>query len=220
MKIATWNVARPTKNSKRIPEILDHIKNVDADILVLTETNDFLDLGNSYNCFYSSKPEEDIFKEGEKRIAIYSKYPAIGPIETFRSDTSICINFDTPIRHIAVYGTIIGNTGNKSKDFIIDLNAQLNDFDRIGKTNNLCICGDLNTSFSDNYYFTNEGRDKLNKAFETLELLNLTAGIHENIDHIILPKKLIDNKNIVNGKWNKPVDKKLSDHMGVFVIIS
>lgn len=221
MKIATWNVARPTKNSKRIPEILEHIKNVDSDILVLTETNELLDLGNAYNCFYSTKPQDDNnYKEGETRIGIYSKYKSVGDIETFRSDTSICINFETPIGNIAVYGTVIGITGNRSKDFTDDLNAQLADFDRIGKQNNLCICGDLNMSFSDNYYFTNEGRDRLNEAFDKFELSNLTANISKNIDHIILPQKLISSKNVVNGTWNKPIDKKLSDHVGVYVIIS
>lgn len=220
MKIATWNVERPTKNSKRIPEILDYLQKLDADILVLTETNEILNLGASYNFFYATKPQDDNnYKEGETRICIYSKYKTIGQIETFRSDTGICVNFDTPLGNIAVYGTVIGVTGNKGDSFKTDLELQLADFNRISKTNNLCICGDLNTSFSDNYYFTNEGRDKLNNAFDTLALLNLTANIPKNIDHIILPKKLLTNTKTFIGTWNQDIDKKLSDHMGVFAII-
>ena len=37
MKIATWNIERPTKNDKKIPVIEDILKNVNADILILTE---------------------------------------------------------------------------------------------------------------------------------------------------------------------------------------
>lgn len=219
MKIATWNVARPTKNSKRVPLILDHLKSVDADILILTETNEMLDLGNQYNFFHSTKPQETFYTDGEKRVSIYSKYKSTGQIETFRSDTSICINFDTPLGNLAVYGTIIGINGNKRKNFITDLEEQLFDFERIAKTNNLCIGGDLNMTFTDNYYFTIDGRAKLNKAFDELSLTNLTADIPENIDHIILPNKFFNTKEGV-GTWNNPVDKKLSDHKGVFVTVS
>ena len=74
-------------------------------------------------------------------------------------------------------------------------------------------------TFSDNYYFTTDGRDKLNKAFTELELTNLTADIRENIDHIILPTKFFNSKETA-GTWNDPVDKKLSDHKGVFVTIT
>ncbi len=219
MKIATWSVARPTQNSKRVPLILNHLKKVDADILILTETNEILDLDNQYNFFHSTKPQEIFYKDGENRVSIYSKYKSAGQIETFRSDTSICINFDTPLGNIAVYGTIIGINGNKRKDFITDLEEQLSDFERISKVNNLCIAGDLNITFSDNYYFTKDGRGKLNKAFDKFELTNLTADIPKNIDHIILPTKFFNTKEIP-GTWNNPVDKKLSDHMGVFVNIS
>ena len=219
MKIATWNVARPTKKSKRVPLILDHLKSVDADILILTETNEMLDLGNQYNSFHSTKPQEPFYKDGEKRVSIYSKYRSNGQIETFRSDTSICINFDTPLGNISVYGTIIGINGNKRKNFITDLEEQLFDFERIAKTNNLCISGDLNMTFFDNYYFTNDGRDRLNKAFDKLGLTNLTADIPQNIDHIIVPNKFFNAKESVDT-WNNPVEKKLSDHIGVFAIIS
>ena len=77
MKIATWNIERPTKNDKKIPLILDILKTVNADILILTETNEFLSLDNDYNCFHSTNAKESFYTEGEKRVSIYSKYNSI-----------------------------------------------------------------------------------------------------------------------------------------------
>lgn len=151
-------------------------------------------------------------------ILLSFKFPLILQFDTFRSDTSICVRFFTPLGELSVYGTVIGIYGNRNSGFLEDLDLQMEDFDKLAQTNNFCIGGDLNTSFSDNYYFTQEGRLKLNTAFAKLDLLNLTACIPQNIDHIILTKNLIGERNIKIETWN--LDKKLSDHMGVAVEIS
>jgi endonuclease/exonuclease/phosphatase family metal-dependent hydrolase len=215
MKIATWNLERPTKSTKRNQKIIDCLKKIDADILILTETNEVIKWSDDYNHFYSKNLPETYYKTGEKRVSIYSKFPPGEQHETFRNDTSICINFHTPLGELAIYATVIGINGNRRKDFIADLDQQSIDFKKIANSNNLCICGDLNMSFSDNYYFTKEGREKLNNVFNTLNLLNLTANIAENIDHIVLPKKITGTKNTKLETWN--TDKKLSDHIGVSV---
>ena len=44
MKIATWNLERLRKNGKKTEEIIRILKTLNADILVLTEINDFIDL--------------------------------------------------------------------------------------------------------------------------------------------------------------------------------
>jgi hypothetical protein len=219
MKIAAWNIERPIKTSKRIPVIIACLKEIDPDILILTETNECIDLGDEYNVFHTGKPSEDFYKEGERRTSIYSKYQSIGQIKTFRDNTSICMNLQTPFGTLAVYGTIIGNNGNRRKDFIQDLDQQLLDYDSIAVNGNLCIAGDLNMSFADNYYFTEEGRNKLNVSFKKNNLINLTGEIENNIDHIILSKNFIGERKSSLQKWNYPVDKKLSDHIGICVII-
>lgn len=71
-------------------------------------------------------------------------------------------------------------------------------------------------TFSDNYYYTKEGRNKLNAIFDKLEMTNLTAGIVRNIDHIVISKNFISG-NPTMIKWNDPIDKKISDHMGIAV---
>lgn len=218
MKIATWNIERPTKNHKRIPLILDILKTVNADILILTETNEFLSLDNDYNCFHSTNAKEKFYTKGEKRVSIYSKYNSVGHIKIFRDDTSICTILETPLGDLAIYGTIIGIEGNRKPNFEEDLDQQILDFEKIAKENNLCISGDFNISFGDNYYFTENGREKINASFAKVDLKNLTSEIPQNIDHIALTKNFITGKSITIDTWN--LDKTLSDHIGVSVTVA
>jgi len=55
----------------------------------------------------------------------------------------------------------------------------------------MVIAGDFNIYFTDNYYYTKDGRDKLNKAFSEFGLLNLTAHMAQNIYHIVTSKELV-----------------------------
>ena len=218
MKIATWNLERVVKNSTKSLTIIESLKNINADILILTETNEFIDLGEDYNILHSTKLTVTLYKEGERRVSIYSKYKILGQSETFNNETSICSTLATPFGKLAVYGTIIGIFGNRNENFNTDLDKQLLDFEKFSKQENICIAGDFNISFFDNYYFTETGRLKLNSAFENLHLRNLTKNIAENIDHIVMTEKFIENCNFKTETWN--LDKKLSDHIGVCVTIS
>ena len=113
---------------------------------------------------------------------------------------------------------MIGIKGNRGHNFNEELDMQLLDFERISAKANLCIAGDMNMTFSDNYYFTQEGRQKLNDVFEKLDLNNLTATILENIDHIIIGQNFLKDYSIKLDTWN--LDKKLSDYIGVCVTIT
>ncbi len=215
MKIATWNLERPTKQSSRLTKIQDILITLDADILILTETNRFIDLGSSYYSFHSSSLSNQMYKEGEIRSSIYSKYPSLAKISTFNEETSICEVLDTPIGNIAVYATIIGIYGNRHPNFKTDLELQLLDFKSIGTQYPICIVGDFNMSFCDNYYYTKEARDKLNKSFNELGLVNLTDKVQNNIDHIAISQGLLNVSEANCQVWN--LDKKLSDHIGLMV---
>jgi len=176
-------------------------------------------LGNQYQVLHTLKPTAGFSYAAEERsVSIFSKYPAVRQLETFRHDTSICNVLQTPFGELAVYGTIIGNPGNRESSFNVDLDNQLNDCKRIAALNNLCIAGNFNISVCDNYYFTRIGRDKLNTSFKKLNLENYTEIIPNNIDHIILPKAFVIEKKEVPEYWNE--DKKLSDHLGVSIRIN
>lgn len=217
MKIATWNLERPNKSTNRNQSIIDCLTRINADILILTETNEIIDFGETYSYFHTSRLKEPYYKQGERRVSIYSKYSSVEEIETFNADTAVCVKLNTPLGDLVVYGTVIGIYGNRRQSFNTDLDEQLLDFYRIGKANHYCISGDLNMTFSDNYYFTKEGRQKLITSFEQLNLINLTANIPENIDHIVISKTFLGDRQIKIETWNK--DKKLSDHIGVAVEI-
>ncbi len=217
MKIATWNLERPEKDSTRLSQIQEILVSLNADILILTETNKFIDLGSQYHSFHSADLSDSMYSEGEVRSSIYSKYPSLGRIRTFNEETAICETLDTPSGKIALYATIIGIYGNRHPSFKTDLELQIQDFKRIGSQYPLCIAGDFNISFGNNYYFTKDGRDKLNKAFGELGMANLTKSVENNIDHIIVSDGLVGEGKVGVETWN--MNKNLSDHIGVMVEI-
>ncbi len=221
MKIATWNVERPSKSSPKTVEIINILKSLNADIIVLTETNEFIDLGEEYKVYHTAALQDPMYKKGERRVSIFTRYPQpenVSFYETFNAETSICAHLDTPIGRLAVYGTIIGIYGNREKSFIADLEAQLNDIENVGsKVRSFCFIGDLNMSFADSYYFTQEGRIKLITAFDKSGLKNYTTNQPNNIDHIVLSKHFVGDRSVEWSDWNK--EKKLSDHKGVMIEI-
>lgn len=97
-----------------------------------------------------------------------------------------------------------------------DLRSQMNDIRRlanmVGKP--VCIIGDYNLSFADNYYFTGAGRTFLLDAFADVWIELLTGNVKECIDHIAVSKGFLGGcKQIQIEEWNH--DKTLSDHKGI-----
>jgi hypothetical protein len=125
MKIGTWNIERQMKLSKNYNTLIDTLKAINTDILILTETSEEIELGEEYSVLHTTKPTESFYKEGETRVSIVSKFLSIAQIETFRSETSICNILQTNIGELAVYGTIIGNFGNRESSFKVDLENKL-----------------------------------------------------------------------------------------------
>ncbi len=60
----------------------------------------------------------------------------------------------------------------------------------------MCICGDFNCSFSDNYYFTKPGRETLLRTFSEHDIELLTKNEAECIDHIAVSKNFVTNNGI------------------------
>ena len=217
MKIANWNVER-LKHKRELGEITKILTELDADILVLTETDSQIKL-DKYKSIISTKGlsplDSAYYKETENRVTIFSKYKIINKFETFNQYTSTCIELETGQGSLIVYGTIIGIYGNRNKNFNHDLEFQLKDFNQFSSKGNFCIVGDYNISFGDNYYFTNEGRNKLNENFKKNDIEVLTRNIDKCIDHIAISSKFTNGTTIQKGEWNK--SKSLSDHKGIWV---
>jgi endonuclease/exonuclease/phosphatase family metal-dependent hydrolase len=217
VKIATWNIERPSESSKeRNAKIVAALKEIDADILILTETNSLIQPGEEYSSFATTSLgllDEPHYKDGENRTTVWSKYPVHRYIKTYDSFTSICVGIRTPLGELNVYGTIIGIYGNRNESFKVDLEMQLADWRRICSMADICVAGDLNISFADNYYYTKDGRQKIDACFKQMRVHNLTREIPENIDHIAISESFLKSVARKTKVWNE--DKKLSDHIGV-----
>lgn len=236
LRIATWNLERPTLNGwKKNPGINEKIREIDADIWILTETNASIIPSSSrfpqagYVSLASLPTKELSHKLGESCTAIWSRYGIRQAIRTFEIDNSVCAEIDTPLGQILVYGTILTyandkGPNNKSKkwDEHRKAIAEHNNKDWMPITkafprHALCIAGDFNISFCDNYYSAEANRNDLLGVLEALDMKNLTAEVKENIDHIVVSHSLIADCKTSVSKWND--NKELSDHIGVCVEI-
>jgi endonuclease/exonuclease/phosphatase family metal-dependent hydrolase len=217
MKIATWNIER-LKNKNKLQEMKDICKQINADIFVLTESDTRLDL--VYNSRLStSKPadtEFSVYSETERRIEIYTNHEIIEQYKIFNEQTAVCAEVNTVKGKLLVYGVIIGIYGNRHSNIKTDLPPIIDDISRLSKSGkSLCVCGDFNMSFCDNYYYTKSGRFALEDSFAANGLELLTRNQPECIDHIAISNSFITNREYYIKEWN--LDKTLSDHKGVCV---
>lgn len=213
LRIATWNVER-LKHKNKLEQMKNICNDLKADIFILTETDEQIKL-NHKNCFQTPQlPDKNFYKPTENRVSIFTNYNLVKIYPTFDKFTSICVELETEFGNLLVYGTIIGISGNRNKTFKIDLLKQIEDFKNLsGK--NICIVGDFNCSFADNYYFTNFGRNNFLQTFSDLKIELLTKNCAECIDHIAISKNFLSNRKFNFAEWN--FDRKLSDHKGIFV---
>ena len=216
MKIATWNIERLKKYSLKI-EIETILNDINADILVLTETDTQINLINfPYQLETDALDNHELYKNTERKVIIYSKFEIVNKFEIYDSKTSLCVEVKTDMGNLIVYGTIIGIFGNRSPNFKEDLNKQIYDFKILKDKGNFCVIGDFNISFIDNYYFTKYGRELLNDFFNHANMSLTSKSELETIDHIAVSNSFLKEKSTEIIQWN--LDKKLSDHKGIALI--
>lgn len=217
MKIATWNVER-LKHYRDIAVIKQEIEKCDADILVLTETDNRLSLAYPfyYHTPYLTGEQIVPYADTENRVSIFSKFECVEEHTTYDENTAICRELRTDRGDLVVYGTIMGIFGNRRLDFKADVLKQMEDIRKLavmGK--NICVIGDYNLSFSDDYYFTKFGRDMVTKTFSECGLSILTMDRECCVCHIAISDSFIGDSEISVSEWN--YDKNLSDHKGIMV---
>ena len=218
MKIATWNIER-LKHIGDIEKIQEICNQIGADVLVVTESDKRLELSFS-NRFDSITPKDTelaVYKESECRVSIFTNYECIHSHITYDEQTAKCIELKTEFGSLIVYGTIMGIYGNRHSSYDSDVDNQMEDIHRLSKDKYVCVCGDYNCSFGDNYYFTKSGRVKVLNAFSEKEIAILTENQPETIDHIAISQKFIEGAIVEVEEWNG--DKSLSDHKGIAVTI-
>ena len=122
MKIATWNAER-LRHKKLLGEMLHSVDEVNADILVLTETDQRLHPKYRF-CYETPRmaiSQPGIYAPTENRISLYTSYPCVRQHSTYDENTAICVELETEKGNLIVYGTIIGVYGNRHQTFLPDL---------------------------------------------------------------------------------------------------
>ncbi|MBK8329340.1 MAG: endonuclease/exonuclease/phosphatase family protein [Bacteroidetes bacterium] len=214
MKIATWNIEGLKKNKNE--QVRAKIKEIDADIFVLTETSKEISLDNysSHSSSLLEKGYEGInYKDGENRTTIWSKFPITNTFETYDNNTTTCVELQTTYGNLIVYGTIIGVFANRQPKFDNDLNGQVEDFKKLFPNKQVAIIGDFNIIFKGFAYPSHKAREKMNEVFTEHKLTITTTEIENNIDHIVISDDFLKDKTTEVSIWNE--DKILSDHIGV-----
>lgn len=220
MRIATWNIER-LKHKKSIKDIVFECESRKADILVLTETDS--QVMPKYNsCFQTASLkgiiEPAIYNDTENRVSIYTNYKCVRQHNTYDEETSVCVDLDTERGTLTIYGTIIGIVGNRRSSYLTDLQKQIHDIEQLLRRGcNICMIGDFNCSFSDNYYFTSDSRTKLLDFFKKNDISVLTADCSECVDHIAISNSFLNNSLPEIQEWN--YQKRLSDHKGIMAIV-
>jgi endonuclease/exonuclease/phosphatase family metal-dependent hydrolase len=220
MKIATWNIER-LKHKASLDSITLACRQADADILVLTETDARMKPQYEH-CLQTPKLieiEPTNYRSTENRVSIFTNYECVKQRPTYDEYTALCVEIETERGNLLVYGTIIGIYGNRHRNFEKDLAKQLADIERLSSgSQNLCVVGDFNCSFADNYYYTKSGRTAMTEAFTKNQLALLTRNTSECIDHIAVSEKFVSGDTVQIEEWN--IDKKLSDHKGIMVSLT
>ena len=231
-KIANWNLERPKSKTKKTKLAIEKILEINADIIVLTETSKSVDLREFYPFQISTKSYERT--PDEQWVTIWSKWEILKQIETFDNFRTVSGTIKSPFGDIIVFGTIIpyhqagvsgiryGNLNYKIWEYHEkDLYAQSENWKKLIESENLplFVIGDFNqTRFNNQGYGTARVREILtNLLIETdLECVTeidfsekyltedpIKKKIRNNIDHICVSKSLLKKMNNIEvGAWN------------------
>lgn len=215
MRIATWNIER-LKHKAEADKIYSEIEGINADILVLTETD--TRISPKYEYVYSTpllaEEQPDYYRETENRVSIYTNYPCTREYATYDNRTAICVGLDTEDGELLIYGTIMGIFGNREKSFKTDLVKQMSDIRALSSDGKcICVIGDYNLSFCDNYYYTKFGRDTVEETFSQCGISILTRDKECCVDHIAVSQTFMKGQDVGIAEWN--LERTLSDHKGI-----
>jgi len=225
MRIATWNLERPTaRKLKKVEALQARMRMIDADVWILTETNSCVSPGSEYQCLESLPiTGSERYASGENRTTIWSRLPmGREPIRTHDPETAVCAEIKHGGSLFLIYGTIIP--------------YHAADWLRLRKKfpgHHLVVAGDLNQNRDGRrWYGTKKGRKDLGDALAGVNLDCATEGaikpikegdlVNPTVDHICLDKDLATLFTDVRG-WpagETAAGKRLTDHTGVYVDVA
>jgi len=242
MRIATWNLRRPRRaDSQRTLAISEYMRQIDADIWILTETHESISPGSSYTSVATTGTDREQ-SVGEQWTIIWSRFPVVATESTTDPIRTVCATIASPGHGtIVVYGTVLPWASDMrlqpitgADAFVKMLVDQTADWERLRTqwpNALLCVAGDFNQNLSKKHYCGSaKGRDALRASLVKTGLhcatgddvdpvYRLTDGYRSNIDHICIDDRFRAASPLQCGAWPSSVDalKGLSDHFGTWV---
>ena len=222
------------KNAAR----LEKIREIDADVWILTETHEVIDLSASHHGA-STDPSPRKPRPGEACAAIWSRWPILRRIETADPTEAVCVEVAHPDGPFLVYGSIIPWDGCKGPDGgsprweehyrAIEWHAR--DWLRLRREfpdHSLITGGDYNQNRDGvRWYGTPRGREMLSAALSNAGLKCVTeedfvkAGKlkhRHTVDHLCMDEALAARVVGVDAWERTSVDGlSMSDHSGILV---
>lgn len=237
MRIGTWNVeyaAGAAKNSKR----LEILRANPADIWVLTETHDDLDLSPTHAPIHSL--QRPTGRAGARWVSIWTNYEVLNRIDVVDPERTVAAMLNTPFGQMVVYGTVLpwhSDRGKHADDVEVpywsehhrEIQRQAAEWSELRNRHKdalMCVAGDLNMNINGpHYYGTKLGRALLAEAMDANRLTCVTstdrlptsALRYPPIDHLLLSDTLAAHTR-VTAAWEGMQDGvRLSDHSGLLV---
>ena len=240
MRVATWNLERPSPGGVREGRQRRWFDKVDADVWVLTESHTAVSPGPAFKGAWSAAGSGGR-REGEVMTAIWSRYPltSLGP--TSDPERSAVVRIEPPgSRPVIVYGTVLPWLGSPWNGFPSAggvafgeaLRAQSGDWNELRREHpdcDLIVAGDLNQDLAPKHFYgSTKNRLALENALVAAGLRCVTAGDADpvgrqteghwaSIDHICVSGELAEPVSGPALAWpeGESPDKTVSDHFGV-----
>lgn len=235
LRIGTWNVQYAAGAARNVLR-RGRLDATPADIWVLTETHDDLDLSDTHGAV--STLQRPTGRAGGRWTTIWCRWPVVQQIEVEDPVRTVAAIFEAPAGPVAVYGTVLpwhsdkgpsGDARNWTEQDRV-LPQQIAEWAAIRAsfpTVPFVVAGDLNMSLGGRHYYgTRRGRAALREGMERVGLACATEwervpdGLldHSPIDHVLVPEGWLARSSVV-AAWRGTDEqgRKLSDHSGLLV---
>lgn len=242
MRIATWNLERPDPLAFAVNQArMDKIREVGADLWILTETHEVIDLSDTHHGA-ATAPSARKPLPGEACATVWSRWPILRLVDTSDPCEAVCVEVAHPEGPLLVYGSIIAYAGYRGSDGssrmweehyrFIEWHGR--DWKRLRAEfprHRLISGGDYNQNRDGaRWYGTRKGRDLLTHALSDVGLkcvtdedFVLTGKLRDRhtVDHLCMDEAF-SNRVVYVGAWERTRADgvQLSDHSGIFVDIA
>jgi hypothetical protein len=242
MRIATWNLERPdptdlVRNQAR----MEKIREVGADLWILTETHEVIDLSDTHHGA-TTTPSTRKPMPGETCATVWSRWPILRRVDTSEPSEAVCVEVAHPEGPLLVYGSIIAYAGYKGPDgksrmweehyrYVEWHGREWKRLRAEFSGHRLIAGGDYNQNRDGaRWYGTRKGRDLLTAALANAGLKCVTEEDfvkvgklldRHTVDHLCMDETLAARVIGVDAWERTRADgMRLSDHSGILVDVA